>query len=131
MEQENLERKELIQRLEANGDHNKLEEESQKWATIATERQKKVDEVMADKENFKSVEVANVVKDIVSKRVETDVKVPIECDVYNILDCSKADLEILNSFLKDKIQKVDDSEENAAGDESKKKSDEAMKKKYL
>lgn len=87
---------------------------------------------MSIKENFQGSAVNNVVKELVSKRVGSGDEAPLECEVYNLMDCAKPDLELVNTHFKTNIQKVD---ENAADDankeEQQKKSDEAIKKMYL
>lgn len=53
----------------------------------------------------------------------------MECDIYNLLDCSKENREAIDKTIKEKLQNSDESEVNL--DAEKTKSENAIKQKYL
>lgn len=62
------------------------------------------------------------------KRNKEEKATQIECDIYNLLDCSKADMVNVDKLINEKLRDTEGNEETA-GD--KQKSDAELKKKYL
>lgn len=98
VEQEHLEQKETMQRLENDGASTKIQEEKDRQAKITEERKKKVVEFKAD-EKFKDQSFVSVVGQLVSKRSEDKDETPLECDIYNILDCKKEHMEPIDKLI--------------------------------
>jgi len=61
---------------------------------------------MSNKENFKDNSYSNVVLSLVSKRASDDSKEKeseTEVDVYNLLDCSKENMDAIDKVVKEKL----------------------------
>lgn len=127
VEKEKLEQKETMNRLENDGATQKIEEEKARLEKIASDRQKKIQDFV-EKEKLTSGESTNVVLQLVEKRNKEEKATQIECDIYNLLDCSKADMVNVDKLINEKLRDTEGNEETA-GD--KQKSDAELKKKYL
>jgi hypothetical protein len=100
-----------MQRLENDGASTKIQEEKDRQVKIRDERKKKVQEFKAD-EKFKDQKFTSVVGQLVSKRQGEGNDTPLECEIYNILDCKKEHMEAIDKLITDKLRDTEGADQS-------------------